>query len=98
MSVCVLVPGDGSPARRVVWEQSHVSEKLGGCVTFIGMKDDLIAVALVNPENNAPPCRLPSDLIFKKMKPRGDAVIIAVDDAGAPIDVDVNKLDFPVSS
>lgn len=97
MSVCVLVPCDGSPARRVVWDQATISAQLGGSVTFVGMKDDLIAVGLLHTKDDAPSCKVPSDLIFPNTQPRGDAVIIAVDEDGDPIDVDIDRVGIPVS-
>jgi len=98
MHRCIVVHADGR-METVVWEQRAVAQHLGGSVTFVGGIEDLqvVFVALAF----APPSDAPINPFFANHRAlffpctppmRGCMVMIASDDDGEPIDVDVEKV------
>ena len=98
MNRCIVVHPDGR-METVMWEQRAVARHLGGSVTFVGGIEELqiVFVALAF----TPPSEEPINPFFVDHRERffpctppmhGSMVMIASDDDGEPIDVDVERV------
>ena len=80
-------------AQEVDWAHAAVATKLGGAVTFVGKLDELhaVAVGLASPPVDAPLHTL-AGIFFQPATVRGNVVIVASDDNGEEMDLDIEAM------
>ena len=96
MSLCIFVDTDGR-LQPVSWDQRTVAHRLGGAVTFVGGIQELgivfVGLAVCASGDVNPLYLTHKDLFFPCTPPvRGPIVMIASDEAGDEMDVDVDEV------
>ena len=89
-----LVPVSGK-SEIVHWPHESVCTEMGGMITFVGAIDDLkvFVLALAGSEK-LPVNPLCTDCnVFLQLPVRGPVLFIATDEAGEPMDVDVEAVE-----
>lgn len=89
-----LVPVSGK-TESVHWPHESVCSEMGGMITFVGAIDDLhvFALALAASEELPVNTRCTDCNVFLQLPVRGPVLFIATDDAGEPMDVDVEAIE-----
>ena len=82
-------------AEVVQWPHESVCSEMGGMITFVGAIDDLHVFALALAASTELPVNtLCTDCnVFLQLPVRGPVLFIATDDAGEPMDVDVEAIE-----
>ena len=95
MNVCLVLPLDQSP-RSVRLDQRELSQYLGGPITFVGALHDLDAVVIATTTATEPhPLSLPTSAcrhVFFDTPAHGTLLVVASDEDGQAVDLDVAKV------